>query len=592
MNILAIDIGSYSVKFIELNVERKKTICTKFTEILLNLPHIQFSHSENKLEKKEETNSNIKEENNNEEVNIEEAKEKNKLENKKEIKDKAENSLWLDKVSEIIKNYLNQFPNKGRIIFQYPGVNLTHRFLSLPVANRKKAELMLPFQLEKNLLFPLSEAHVSSQFLVEKNSTYCMSAIASLNHFDEFYQLFEKKNLIPDILTTEISVIQSYAYAKKYVGAYAIIDMGHRSTKGYFIFHDKILSFHRSFLGGEVLDEILSETYQMDLQEVDLYKKEKAFILTTEELELVSDEQKDFSNLIQGAINPLLSDIKKWILGLRVNYGLNISQIYLIGGFSNLKNLPQFFTEYFHVPVEHLNYYPSQPAPILKLTAEENSKYALSYLMGNSISQKFSSQNLLSGRYATHDYGDIPLHSATFIGWRVIVILILLGTGLLFERWMLKKEEKIQDEKITQLLKNPLLEFNRKEQRDFNSNPMSTFNKLQTQKKSINKLTKFFINFSSQKSPHEMNVLASESKTSLNVLDILVKFHETLQILPPTSMISFVSSNNHIQTKFSALTPEELNPIRLEITKLPFKNIKISEENTDQNNVLILDFNI
>src|SRR5687768_10335650 len=106
MNILSIDVGSYSIKFIESHFERKQLVHQSFYQIILE----EFAQDFPK------------------EITLEEIQ------------------------LEVVKEYLKKGKFEGKIIYQYPSRQLTVRLLTLPVISKKKVEMMIPFQLDKNLL--------------------------------------------------------------------------------------------------------------------------------------------------------------------------------------------------------------------------------------------------------------------------------------------------------------------------------------------------------------------------------------------------------------------------------------------------------
>src|SRR5690606_6507160 len=113
MHILAIDIGSYSVKYISSNVDRRKVSHQEMSEIVLR--DFMADNPEQTLE---------------------------------------EAQMLI--VQDIIDTIARQ---DTRIIFQASPQIMTTRFLTLPVKSKKKADLMLPFQLEEDIPYSLSDIH-------------------------------------------------------------------------------------------------------------------------------------------------------------------------------------------------------------------------------------------------------------------------------------------------------------------------------------------------------------------------------------------------------------------------------------------------
>ena len=141
MDILSIDFGTYSVKFLHLFLERKTVILKGFSESLLPIHEVDTKPFEPPIEQQ----------------------------------------------CEIIKNYLHQKQFVGKIIVNIPSELTTSRYLTLPTEKLKKASLMIPYQLDENLPFPINESHYSSILYKQNKSVKAIVNITKLSDFDIFY---------------------------------------------------------------------------------------------------------------------------------------------------------------------------------------------------------------------------------------------------------------------------------------------------------------------------------------------------------------------------------------------------------------------
>ena len=119
MNTLAIDIGNYSIKFFEVQKERKSLKLLHFTEVILD-----------------------------------------------EVRETMEEEVPTEEIqTEIIESYLDEMDAvhtdgfEGKIVFQVPNKLFTTRYLHIPVKQIKKAEQMIPFQLDEELPYTIPELH-------------------------------------------------------------------------------------------------------------------------------------------------------------------------------------------------------------------------------------------------------------------------------------------------------------------------------------------------------------------------------------------------------------------------------------------------
>ena len=510
MNILAIDIGSYSIKFIEVRPERKNFVLVEKQEIILD-----------------------------------------------EVKPHFTNITGLAELQkEIISNYIQKKPNDIRIIFQMPNEMLTTRYLEIPGTSKRKTEQIIPFQLEENLPYSLSNAHFSSRINKKSSSFSVLSNITQLTVFKDFFAYFENKEVQPSILTSEISIMQAYIDHIRMNDTCCIIDLGHKTSKIYFVQDRQIVSNHTSYVAGHAINEVIAKTYQISMEDAIIYKHENAFMLNDEQLEEVSPEQKGFALLMKQIFNPLVLDLRRWEIGHRVKYGTNIDKIFILGGSSSINNLDNFINYHTAIPVENL-------PPLLDLkndyTAHDKNFY-LAKMMA--ISQKTPSSviNFLTGKFQTASNAFISVHSAVFIWVRTTFIALLLILGLVSERFIfLQKQNATADTKIKALLKRSNLGVNAAERKTYDKNP----GRILTLIKKKNKLV----------SDEVSSILSSQSVNALRPLAILSK---TISSNTKVSLEKFTSDGYVINATFSAEEPAELEKMGALLKGSGLPAIKVS----------------
>ena len=188
MNILAFDLGSYSLKAFFLKKEKG----------FLKIDHLDEIFHHDFLEE----NPNI-------------------------------SNLSSDEVSfHILQPYLESLRKDKsiegrRIAFQYPLSKHSFRFLELPPVSLKKAEQMVPFQLEDGLPTSISQIHIAQEIFPSKEKVDINAYLSSKDGFSDYLQKLEAFNVVPDFLVSEISIMNSYARSMKPKDSYAIIDFAH-----------------------------------------------------------------------------------------------------------------------------------------------------------------------------------------------------------------------------------------------------------------------------------------------------------------------------------------------------------------------------
>ena len=257
MNIIAIDRGSYSVKFIEGRVDRKSFQIDHVQEVTLD--HIRAQHNDPNL-------------------------------------------TITDLQDDIIAAYLEQTPVEGKIISQIPAELITARFLDLPVTNKRKAEMMVPFQLDENLPYPTAMAHMTTTLEKYQTGTWALVNIAKRDDFAAYFSHLKENGLLPSVLTSELSLYQSQASNFGPHASQCYLDIGHSGSKAYFVIDNRVVSTHLSHVGGELIDTLIAQTYQIPHDEAVAYKHQSAFFLTEGQYDQVNDEQRAFALTMKKAM--------------------------------------------------------------------------------------------------------------------------------------------------------------------------------------------------------------------------------------------------------------------------------------------------
>lgn len=448
MKVLSIDLGSYSIKFYESKIDGKKINFLSKQEVVIDLI-------------------------------------KNSLGPKESL---------LDIQTEIISQFLQGKHYLGKIIYQIPNEYLSNRVITIPVTNRKKAEAMIPFQLEENIPYSLSKTHYTKTLNILNKATVASVYITKKDNFDKFFELLKSKKIVPGHLTCEMAIFEAYTRRQKLSGTSCILDLGHDSTKAYFFDGERIISNHFSHVGGKIVDECIAQTYQITIPDAVIYKHENCFFLLEDQYEKVDKDQKEFALLMKQTFWPLILKIKQWMIGFKALTGKNIEKIYITGGTSKIKNIDNFLMEALGVPVEIFNPYSQFTQDKVGLDEKEKSTYSVSFLMSQALSDKPQLPNFLSGEYSIAPKNRISLFNMAFLSTRSIILLLILSLGFIFENFILRREEKDIEKKIITIFKYPALNISETEKRNLKSSPelvLKSLNKKSTEiEKEIKNLQK------------------------------------------------------------------------------------------------------
>lgn len=488
MDVLCIDLGKYSVKFLSGRIERKEFICDDVMEEIVS-EHLLPATDENA--------------------------------------DPSEDLLEVQ--IELIRNFLENNPHIEKFVINLPNEFTTTRFLTVPVKSRKKAEQILPFQLEDELPFSLVDAHLANLFIPQKDALYVISSITKKEIFNKLFFKLGENNIPAEGIVSEESVFQNIVAQEDLGDEVAILDIGHAETKCY-MFHDKLLvDTQTSFLAGSVIDEVIQETYNISNEEAIIFKHQNSFFLTDDQIESVNKEQRDFALLMKRIFQTLVNDFKRWKVGYRLKTGKNITKVYICGGTTNIKNIENFLTQSFEISVTPLNALERTSISDLGLRKNELNILNKSFFLSSLFTNKKSVSDFVSGDYSSTIEGIIPLHSISFMGIRSLLVASLLLAVFILEGVNLEKGIRFITREINPVLKNPQLGISNRLRNSFRKSPQRVLS---------------FIKNNQRQLKSEIETLKQVSQ--INALAPLSNLSDVIEKADAITIRSFETRNNQV----------------------------------------------
>ncbi|MGB0454239.1 MAG: hypothetical protein ACPGJV_11055 [Bacteriovoracaceae bacterium] len=417
MKCLCIDLGTYSIKSVLGELERKNfSIIDAHTTVL---------NHEWKADFKEPELPSIPD-------NEEEAEQALSLEEKKAIKIQEFIKLF-DEIfrtaHDVIEYYRNTYQFDGKVLINLSDAMLTTRFLELPVTQKKKLEQMIPFQLESSLPFSLNDSHFALDVTKLKQSSKAIIYIAKLNQFDRFYGQMQLHEIGAATLAPMMSFYQSALQnAPLDEGHSLFVDFGYRSTKAYHVIDNTIVSNHQSLSAGEGLEEFLISVLNQDAS----YVRE---IIETQLTLRMSDgeEPNQLQKLLLQYFFPLIKEIRRWVTSHKVKHASGLDRIIITGGLSKIDGIQKFLQQQLNVPVvfaetKSFNFHGQ---------IELDHDFYNCALMIDSLVNKAHVANFLHGQYQSNFQQNIPVTSSAFVLTRVAMLSVLICLFLVIENFVL-----------------------------------------------------------------------------------------------------------------------------------------------------------
>ena len=515
MDILSIDIGTYSVKFARGVLERRQIRFLECQEELLSDPSRDF-HPTMPLRERQ---------------------------------------------IEIVKSFWDESED-SKVIFQVPNWLLTSRYLTLPTIKQKQISMMIPFQLEEKLPFPIARAHYVPWVEKKKDQSRVAVSIVQKNDFQDYYDFFDREERLPSVLTSELFAINCYLATNPLAEAAVILDLGHETTNAYFLHEGAIVSNQTSCMGGKIIDETISETYGVAPEEASEYKHKNCFLVTSDQYGSLTDEQKEFADLMEKIFVSLFQEYKRWELGYRINYGKKIETIYLMGGTSKIHNISNFLMESLGVNVE---YFPE--GGHLK---KDEPNFSMAKLMGLAQKGKHALPNFLHGEYAGKSGDDAFLHSAGFLFGRTLVVSIIAIVFLLIERFaFIHPAISKQDRVNKKIFKSSEVALTTREKRSYRRKPERVLKKLSGKFQDV-----------------EQEVSTILSSGSVNALGTLSLLSIYLDKNKDVEMVEFQSDGEKGVAVFHSEKLEHLQKLEQDLRDMALAGKAINQGESDKELVL------
>ncbi len=302
--------------------------------------------------------------------------------------------LKLDDPTELYKEAITQILAKlpshpEKIVCALPAPNVSMRFLNLPVKQRKKVEQMYQFELEDTLPFKLNDTVIEHQIYPLKDSSLVFAAIAPNRFITSHLEYLKTIGLNPDWLTFDgMGLINLYGSSiskenSQIPGPVLLIDLGHTKTTISIINEGRLEAFRSFNWGGLAITKNIALSTGAPLEQA---QEEK------HQLDLTNPNSSSLKSEMIGAtyqaLGLLITEINHSLITYRNTNKQSITSIQLAGGSSLMKGISEFLGKQFgNVPCSIFS-----PTSIFELKEElktpESQRFSEPWGRGNVFSRK------------------------------------------------------------------------------------------------------------------------------------------------------------------------------------------------------------
>jgi Tfp pilus assembly PilM family ATPase len=279
LKVLGLDIGSHSIKAVELDVSFGRVELSEYFIEPVVEPREEPKEPELKPEGAE----------------------------KKKEEFKKASILSKGQLLAIRSLFQKHIFNVEKISINHPKGWTTSRVLNFPVKDRKTIQNSLTFELEDEIPFDQENAVIDFGVLkTEGNSSKVFTSVVMKSDLTELLSQLQLLGIDPDMVTIEAWSITSLlrravppGFADKPM---CIVNLGASQTTIHIFNGPEPVLTHVTSCGGDSITHAIASEYSLSLEEAEKAKVDGAFLITQTHLdntENITEDQKHFSSIIE-----------------------------------------------------------------------------------------------------------------------------------------------------------------------------------------------------------------------------------------------------------------------------------------------------
>lgn len=249
----------------------------------------------------------------------------------------------------------------------FSGQNTIVREIELPVMNDKELLEAIHWEAEKVLPYPVEEAVIDWVVLERNRDTDQMMTLLLVAGRKDYIRAFLKPVKTVGIQPLNLSVFpMPVLHVLQLVpdfthhAAAAVIDMGAEATH-VLIMKDGLPRLNRTIAtGGNDFTETVAHSFSIPLDEAEKVKLEYGGLdipeIDLSKMDLASNPYLGIEEVLSNMVQDVFSEIKRSFVHFQLhNRGQLIEKVYLTGGASQLKGMPEHLSKFLNVSVEVLH---------------------------------------------------------------------------------------------------------------------------------------------------------------------------------------------------------------------------------------------
>ncbi|WP_224249428.1 pilus assembly protein PilM [Hyalangium gracile] len=352
-----------------------------------------------------------------------------------------------------VHELLTQHPMPAdQIIVALPGMTLMTHAFTMPFVDTKRLEAALPFEVESQLPFELSEAVYDYQVVGQKDKTSSdvLVGVVRKEELTWLMGLLAELKLDPRVITHPGVTYQNLFLQTPAVfdglaeaEAVAVVDIGHERTTVAIGRPGVGVEFARTFAGGgKDLSRALAAEFQTPLGEAHQWKETYGAMASAATAQ-GPDSERAAAAFVRG-LQPVLRELRPTFKSFTARTKRQVGALVLCGGTSRLKGIAEQLERDLHLRTRVLAL-PNEASGVVPAEAHPSAAqaYALA-LRGQASGAKAPRFNLRRGDFAFKgDFDYVKDKVGLLASFAATLLLLLIASGVVRNSVLSRNEAKV-----------------------------------------------------------------------------------------------------------------------------------------------------
>jgi general secretion pathway protein L len=339
-----------------------------------------------------------------------------------------------------------------------PGDVVTTRLVRLPFSDSRRIDATLRFEVEAQVPYDLDDMVLTSTVLsgqVDKK-TDVLVGLAKKSDVAEYLSLLKSVGVDPrhvemDALALDDLVRHLLARTEDaappavtpggttiaagpdaYLAATAVVDIGHRRTSICVMVEDQVVTARTVLRGGADLTRALARSFHLPLDQAEQGKQREAYLEVPGE-KAPYPEQARISQILREALQPVVRELRQSFQAVVAQRRARVRRLYLCGGGARVHNLDRFLADELNVEVRRATAVSEALAPALPVdqwaqgTDMTHAAKALAYALSGYAAGKSERLDFRQGDFAYRGDFEFLEGRAPQLVAGLLVVALLLG---------------------------------------------------------------------------------------------------------------------------------------------------------------------